>query len=286
MNSGCEFYNRGPCGGSVIPHSDLKWCKHPNATSSDNKPATQYDMKPVMMCGTHRNKLSVQHGDGKGGIHCIYGFDEADAFDMLINTLKHTGAAKPQQCDECGFSLKYYAFETNKECALTCESLLNNQHNWIYDCTCKERVECVCSLRSNNKLHWAITTYSNGFDNDLDLFVCISCPRPSWSDEHHEYYARLMPVDTIISMAKENPKFLEAKNASDHTPMNLIDIILHDLTMSTAKYNEYAKLHEDGWARHNIDCLTKLKKELSKMIEEYNNTHTEEWENYWKILRV
>jgi hypothetical protein len=246
-------------------------------------------MKPVMMCGTHRNKLSVQHGDGKGGLPCIYGFDEADAFDMLINTLEHTGAAKPYQCDDCGFSSKYYAFETKKACALTCESLLNKQNNWLYDCTCKERVKCVCSLRLNTELHWAITTYINGFDtysnefnNDMDLFECKSCPRPSWRDEHHEYYAGLIPVDKIISIAKENPKFLEAKNASNHTPMNLIDIIINDLTMSTAEYNEYAKYREDGWARHNIDCLTKLKKELSKMIEEYNK-RIEEWENDWKM---
>ena len=123
-------------------------------------------------------------------------------------------------------------------------------------------------------------TYVNGFN----IFECEACPRPSWRDEHHEYYAQLTPVDTIVSMAKENPKFLEAKNASDETPISLIDKIINNLTMATAEYNEYAKYREDGWARHNIDCLTQLKKELTKILEGYNKK-IEEWENDWKPIR-
>jgi hypothetical protein len=283
MNSVCEFYECGPCGGAVVAHNDIKWCNHPRTTTPPTTPPHVCRMSPmrsVMMCGTHRNKLSVQCGDGEGGIPYVYGFDEADAFDMLINMLDHTGCAKPHHCDECGFSTKYYANETEKACALTCESLLNTRNNWLYDCTCKERVKCVCDLHSNTELHWAITTYSNGFE----MFECDACSRPSWKDEHHEYYAKLIPVDTIIAMAKENPNYLEARNASGETPLNLIDFIITHLTYSsTIKHNERAKNREDGWARHNIDCLTKLKKELAKVIEEYNK-YIEEWENDWKMM--
>jgi uncharacterized CHY-type Zn-finger protein len=110
MNSECEFAECGPCGGAVIPHGDIKWRKHPiGSDKPGDKSGTVSVLKEVMMCGTHRNKLSVQYGDGEGGLPCIYGFDEADAFDTLINTLEHTDVSKGYRCYECGFSLKYYA---------------------------------------------------------------------------------------------------------------------------------------------------------------------------------
>ena len=283
MNSShCEFYECGPCGGAVVAHTDIKWCNHPRTAAPHVcRMSSMSPMRPVMMCGTHFNKLSVQCGDGEGGLPYLSGFDEPDAFDMLINLLDYTGTKKPYRCNECGYARKYVANETEKACALTCESLLNKDRAW-YDCNCKEEVKCVCALRSNTELHWAITTYSNGFG----MFECDACSRPSWKDEHHDYHARLIPVDTIIAIAKENRTLLEARNASGETPLNLIDFIIDHLTYSsTVKYNERAKNREDGWARHNIDCLTRLKKELAKLSEDYTKT-IEEWENDWKMILV
>ena len=81
--------NTNYCNNCGIKGHIFYQCKHPITSASDDKPATPhvcsvYDMKPVMMCGTHRNKLSVQYGDGEGGLPYVYGFDEADAMKSVV----------------------------------------------------------------------------------------------------------------------------------------------------------------------------------------------------------
>ena len=139
----------------------------------------------------------------------------------------------------------------------------------------------MCYERANSELHWAITSYSNGFG--IDILECEACPRPELNWKPDEYYAELIPVETILSLAKENRHYLEARNAANNTPMDLIDIIIEELRAKAD--DEYANSVENRWARHNMECLEGLKKAFVEVIDEYNK-ELEEWENDWKVLIV
>jgi len=276
----CEFYECGPCSGPVVPRENIKW-------SSINDEALVSSMRPVMICGSHLTKLSVQYGDGKGGLPPIRGYTEAYAFDELINMLENTGTKTGCKCLYCGFPKIDFLHETQKAaaCSLDCASLFKHKLH-MFHCTYREEyreeeeVVCVCDrYPSNTNLHWSIGSW-------FGLYDCYACERQSSRDIH-----LALPIETIVSMAKETPMYLNTPNSSDKTPIGLIDFILDNLMNSTANHKECsnqgacAKNRKNEWDRHNIGCLTKLKKALTEVLLNYNKSF-EEWEKDLPYLRL
>ena len=258
----CAANHFGPCGGPVCYHYAEWYCNRRCEKDTTYTAKKIYnDRLTIMLCGTHYNKICVHN---YGRLPMLYGYDEEAALDSLTSSLQYTGPTV-HMCTNCTFRQQKYLQES-EACTKMCSSMLN----WYTPCDCKETIECTCSSFNNNAIHWAILTYGNGFLYDTD-YQCWACVRPSWRDEHTEYFKALVDIKEIISMAKENPNLLLEKNAENANPLELIDYVVETLTASTAEHNTYAKCREDGCARYNIGCLAHLKTELIEVLDAFAN---------------
>lgn len=266
----CVATDFGSCSGKVYNYSTNWICPQdcaedaqaetadassPSSPMPTKKPTYDNRIIMIMLCGAHFNKFCVHHD---GQLPTLVGHNEEEVVDNLVSGLEYTGPII-HTCADCGYRQKKNLLES-AECTTACGSSLGG-----HSCDCKEELECVCASFNNNEIHWAILTYANGFLYDT-IYQCWSCVRPSWREEHTHYYKHLVDIKNIVSMAKKNPNGLRDQNFEGKNPTQLIDFVIEALMESTAEHNEYAKCREDGWARHNIDCLTKLKKELTEVL--------------------
>ena len=267
MDPTCEAVCHGVCSGKITPHTFIYHCRPREKDINKGLAAPYDDTIQVLLCEGHNNE--IRQKTEINNLPELYGWDETDALDGVTNGLTYTGDSRVV-CHDCKFLKKMTVSETGA-CSSFCERM--SRQAPTMGCKCKDSVLCVCASLKNNKLHWDIFTYANGFVWNADYDCKACCSRPCWRDEHDSYFKGLVPVNDIISLAKKTPTLIMEKNSKGHTPLTLIDyIIKEELNSAIAENNEYAKYREDGWARHNIDCLTQIQKELTIIERQLRKT--------------
>ena len=195
----------------------------------------------------------------------LYGWDLKDALDCLTCDLNHTGS-NVTYCDHCDSIQKTMGTETGA-CSTICQALGKMGADWDY-CHCNKPVTCICPTLQNNKIHWAVFTYVNGFQY-LGKYDCDACIRPSWRDEHDEYKKGRVPIKTILELANQHPHLLLQRNIQNQTPLTMIKPMI-ELLQSDYE-SEYAKCAEMGWARSNMTALEEIKKAFIEILDAYAN---------------
>ena len=262
----CEAMYYGMCSGKILPYTFVYHCRPREKYIKRGTAAPYEDTLQVLLCEGHNNEIRQKNENNN--LPELYGWDETDALDGVTNNLTYTGDTR-SICPHCEF-LKKNTMSHTGACFPKCFKLTIDDDKEI--CICKNSVQCVCASLKNNKLHWDILTYANGFMWD-DTYNCPACfYRPSWRDGHDSYFRGLEPVKDIISLANKTPTLIMEKNSIGHSPLTLIKYIIdEELTHAIAENNEYAKPAEDGWARHNIDCLLKIQKVFMELLDVYAN---------------
>jgi hypothetical protein len=250
MSMKCEAENYGKCGGHLNEH-EVIWHVRPRSKDLERGHGAYDTTMKVSLCTEHAKRISFQH---YGRLPELYGWDKWDALDGLTCYLDYTGF-NPTYCVDCGCREKTTVSETGA-CTKTCKNLTELGADWEH-CNCQSSVKCSCADFNNNKLHWAILTYGNGFEHE---YHCEACVRPCWHDSHEHYKAGLMSLEYILKIAQEKPQFVYQKNAHGKTPLQLIRQLIELLL--DAREGEYVKSAEYGWAGSNIKDLEKIEKKL------------------------
>lgn len=255
----CEAECYGKCGGHLNEH-DLIWHVRPRSKDLDRGHSAYDTTIKVFLCAEHTKRISVNH---YGSLPELYGWDKWDALDGLTCRLDYTGF-NPTYCEHCFGREKTTVSETGA-CSKTCKNLTGIDFDW-WHCICQTPVKCSCADFNNNKLHWAILTYGNGFDREYN---CEACVLPSWRDSHEHYEDGLVKEEDILKIARADPRLIYQKNAHGNTPLKLIRQLIE--LMLDAKECEYVKSAEYSCAGSNIRALEKIEKELLIVLNLYSN---------------
>jgi hypothetical protein len=256
----CEAEYYGRCAGHLKEHDIVYHCR-PRSKDLTRGHGPFDQTKQVVLCDGHFKRIAA---DYENKLPELYGWDFTDALDGLTCRLEYIGG-HVVYCPHCDFKMRHTYSDTGA-CNATCQLLSNIGADWDH-CICNRLMECVCASHKNNKLHWALLTYVNGFQ--YDEYECDACDRPSWRDSHEEYKAGLVTEEVIIAMAKKNPELILQKNNNGKTPLILIPLMVESLKCSLD--GEFLKSAEDGWGRSNIKTLEKIKKELIEVLDVYAN---------------
>jgi hypothetical protein len=250
----CDAEYYGKCGGKLYEYPVVYHCRPRQKDLSRGHGASD-SIEKVVLCEGHYNKISSAEENKQ--LPELYGWDFADSLECLTGKLQHTGF-KIHFCDYCGFHTREMRTDTgacSKRCIMMTEL---SEGKW--DCICAETLVCTCAIHANNPLHWALLTYVNGFD--INDYACEACVRPSLSDSLDQYEHGLIPKETIIAMAKENPELMLEENAYGKTPMDLIPLMITALQWTLEETS--LKCAERGWAESNIGVLDYIKIELEE----------------------
>ena len=257
----CEAKSYGKCGGHENMH-EVVWHVRPRQKDY-TKGHDAYDTTlSVCLCAKHSERIRLA-ADNNGRLPELYGWDKWDALDGLTCKLEYVGY-HPVFCPACDCLQKTTGSETGA-CTWTCKTLTELGAEWDH-CHCAKPVECICANYNNNKLHWAILSYGNGFSYQYE---CEACVRPSWRDGDHEYAQGLISVEDVLQIAKTDPRLIYEKNANGITPLQFIRPLIH-LLLDTRK-DEYVKYAEYSWAGFNAHKLEKIEKELMAILDVYAN---------------
>lgn len=257
----CEAENYGRCGGHLNEH-ELIWHVRPRSKDLTRGHGAYDTTMKVFLCAEHVKRISSEFNDC-GRLPELYGWDKWDALDGLTCYLDYTGL-NPTYCEHCGGREKTTVSETGA-CTKTCKNLTELGADWGH-CNCQSPVKCSCADFDNNKLHWAILTYGNGFDREYN---CEACVLPCWRDSHEHYKVALFNKEDLLKIAQADPRLIYQKNAHGITPLVLIRKLV-DLLLD-AKEGEYVKYAEYAWAGSNIKDLEKIEKELIVVLNLYTN---------------
>ena len=248
----CEASFYGMCGGHENVH-EVVWHVRPRHKDCDRGHGSYDTTLPVWLCAKHSERIRIA-ADNNGRLPELYGWDKWDALDGLTAKLEYVGY-HPVFCAACDFRQKATVSETGA-CTKTCKLLSQLSADWDH-CDCAKPVVCICESFGNNKLHWGILSYGNGFSYEYD---CPACVRPCWRDEHTQYKYGLTSVERMLEIAKTDPRLIYQKNANGITPLQLIRPLIQ-LLLDTRK-DEYVKYAEQGWAGHNAGELEIIETEL------------------------
>jgi len=257
----CEAECYGKCGGNLNEH-EIIWHVRPRNKDLLRGHSAYDTTINVFLCAEHATRIASKFNEC-GRLPELYGWDKWDALDGLTCNLDYTGF-NPTYCEHCFGREKTTVSETGA-CTKTCQTLTEIGADWEH-CRCQDLVKCSCMNFENNKLHWAILSYGNGFDREYD---CDACVRPCWRDSHEHYKAGLVKEADILKIAQANPRFIYQKNAHGITPLRLIKSLINLLL--DAREGEYVKSAEYGWAGSNIKALEKIEKELLIVLNLYSN---------------
>jgi hypothetical protein len=258
----CFAVNYGSCGGYLNTHC-IDWHCRPRSKDLSRGHGSYTDTTTVVLCDSHEKQIKEKNKNNK--LPELYGWDLTDALDGLTCDLTYTGSSVTE-CHYCNFKQKTMGTETGA-CSYVCKSLSKMGADWDY-CHCSKPVTCICPALENNELHWAVFTYVNGFQY-LGKYDCEACIYPSWRDSHDEYKSGLVPVETILELAKKLPYLLLQRNIQNQTPLTMIPPLI-ELLQSESE-SEYAKCAEVGWANSNINNLQKIKQEFIEILDAYAN---------------
>lgn len=256
----CEAEYYGKCGGQIQQREVVYHCR-PRSKDLTRGHGPFDETAQVLLCDGHFKRIAA---DYEGNLPELYGWDFADSLEGLTCRLQYTGY-NPVSCTHCSFRVQETRTETGA-CSELCISL-TKMNGGVWNCICADQMECTCASFHNNALHWALLTYVNGFE--YDHYDCDACSQPSWRDTHEEYKAGLATEEDIVKMAKADPELILQKNAQSKTPLDLIPEMISSLEFTL--YGEYLKSAENGWGRHNLDALKKIKKELMEVLDVYAN---------------
>ena len=248
----CEASFYGTCGGHENVH-EVVWHVRPRQKDRDRGHGSYDTTLPVWLCAKHSVNIRLV-ANNNGRLPELYGLDKWDALDGLTNGLEYVGY-HPVFCAACDFRQKATVSETGA-CTRTCKILSQLSADWDH-CNCAKPVVCICESFGNNKLHWGILSYGNGFSYEYD---CPACVRPGWRDEHNQYKQGLTSVERMLEIAKTDPRLIYQKNANGITPLQLIQPLIQ-LLLETRK-DEYVKYAEQGWAGYNVGELKTIETEL------------------------
>lgn len=258
----CFAVHYGPCGGHLNTRSIIWHCR-PRSKDLCRGHGPYDDTTNVVLCDSHEKQIKEKNENNK--LPELYGWDLKDALDGLTCDLTHTGSAVTH-CDHCDYEKKTMGTETGA-CSYVCQSLCKMGADWEY-CHCSKPIACICPTLQNNALHWAVFTYVNGFQY-MGKYDCDACLRPSWRDSHEEYKSGLVPIKTIIELAKKQPHLLLQRNVQNKTPLTMIPQMIELLQEESE--GEYAKCAEVGWANSNISNLQQIKQEFTEILDAYAN---------------
>jgi len=260
----CDAQYYGKCGGKLHEYPVTYHCR-PRQKDLARGHGSYDTTEKVVLCEGHYTQISGAEENKQ--LPELYGWDFTDSLEWLTGKLKYTGY-KPRFCEDCGFHVQEMNTETGA-CSKMCITLMemNKRFGGTIPCTCADALVCNCAIHENNKIHWAVLTYVNGFD--FNEYECEACVRPSWRDTHDAYTYGLCTETDLITMAKENPELLLQENAHGKTPMNLIPLLIEALEYTLEV--PYLKCAESGWARSNIATLENIKKELMEVLDQYAN---------------
>jgi hypothetical protein len=262
----CDAEYYGKCGGQLYQYPVVYHCR-PREKDLSRGHGPSDSIEKVVLCEGHYNQITDAEENKQ--LPELYGWDFEDSLEYLTGKLKYTGFIT-RFCQHCGFHVQELQTETGA-CSETCIALmeLNKTHGSTIKCTCAEALVCSCASQANNKIHWAMLTYVNGFDSNE--YECDACGhfRPSWRDSHEQYKNGLVSKADLIAMAKANPELLLQQNAHGKTPMDLIPRLIEDLQFTLDE--PFLKCAESGWANSNIRVLESIKKELMEVLDVYAN---------------
>jgi len=158
-------------------------------------------------------------------------------------------------CSHCNFDQNF-----SRKCSDLCKKWFNNK------CKCTTPAECVCESFKNNKLHWAVLSYINGFSWPHHYYRCECCIAPSWRNDPIAYKKGLVSIEVIISITKANPELALTRNICGKTPISLISTLISILrgVISCTSNN----CSEDKWANHNLKALIKIEREILDIVED------------------
>jgi hypothetical protein len=127
--------------------------------------------------------------------------------------------------------------------------------------------ECVCDSFRNNKLHWALISYINGFTWPHCYYYCELCTRNkiSWRNDEADYKATLIPEATIVKMMIAEPDLVLGKNLFGKPPFMIIPMLV-DLLMGVME-NPYKHIAECGRAHENLLILLTIQKKIHAILE-------------------
>ena len=261
----CDAQYYGKCGGRLYEYPVTYHCR-PRQKDLARGHGSYETTEKVVLCEGHYTQITGAEENKQ--LPELYGWDFTDSLEWLTGKLKYTGF-KPRFCEDCGFHVQELHTETGA-CSKTCITLMemNKTHGCTLTCNCAEALVCNCAIHANNKIHWGLLTYINGFNCNSD-YECEACVRPSWRESYDAYKYGLCPETDLIAMAKENPELLLVENAHGKTPMDLIPLLIADL--QGVLEEPYLKCAEDGWARSNIRVLENIKTEWMEVLDEYAN---------------
>ena len=119
--------------------------------------------------------------------------------------------------------------------------------------------ECVCMSFRNNKLHWALLTYINGFTWPHSYYHCEMCTKNkvSWRQGDEVYKASLVSEEAIVALIKAEPELSWEKNLFGKTPITLIPMMIELLIGVMEHFRE-----ENDCARANLRNLLKIQKTI------------------------
>ena len=139
----------------------------------------------------------------------------------------------------------------------------------------KDNFICICDSFKNNKLHWAILSYMNGFSYHKDYY-CHACvpSRPYWSEDPRLYEKELVKEADILIMVKADPELALVKNAQDKSPIHIMQELIEILTAQDdliSSLEDCPTTREEFWIKSNLHSLRRIKKGIMDVMDEYAN---------------